>query len=105
MDWYELNIEEPIREIVRNLRNNGINTFCSCGHGMWIQCESVDQNTELNTIYCVFSELKIKKYRVQIFDDIIEGHRYTHIEISFPDKNGEYYSRTIDNESFILNKF
>lgn len=35
MDWYEM-IEEPIRETVRLLRDNGFNTISSCGHEMEI---------------------------------------------------------------------
>jgi hypothetical protein len=31
-DWYDLHIEKPIQNLVRLLRNNGFNTFCSCGH-------------------------------------------------------------------------
>ena len=38
MDWYD-NIEEPVREIVRELRSNGINTTSSCGHEMTIQAD------------------------------------------------------------------
>ncbi len=37
MDWYEERIEEPIRDIVRELRNNGINTTNSCGHEMSVE--------------------------------------------------------------------
>lgn len=37
-DWY-LEIEEPVREIVKTLRDNGINTTCSCGHEMTIQVD------------------------------------------------------------------
>ena len=33
------NIEEPIRGIVKELRNNGINTTSSCGHEMTIQAD------------------------------------------------------------------
>lgn len=32
MDWYEKNIEEPLRNLVKLLRDNGFNTECSCGH-------------------------------------------------------------------------
>lgn len=39
-DWYDQHIEDPLKGIVRYLRNNGINTECSCGHEMWIQCHS-----------------------------------------------------------------
>lgn len=37
-DWYET-IEEPIRELVRRLRDSGINTTCSCGHKMYVQAD------------------------------------------------------------------
>lgn len=37
VDWYE-NIEPGVREIVRLLRDNGINTECSCEHDKYIQC-------------------------------------------------------------------
>lgn len=30
-DWYEC-VEEPLRDLVRLLRNNGFNTTGSCGH-------------------------------------------------------------------------
>jgi len=32
LDWYEEAIEKPIRDLIKTLRNNGFNTFCSCGH-------------------------------------------------------------------------
>lgn len=38
-DWYNENIEEPIRSTVKLLRDNGFNTTCSCGHEMEIECE------------------------------------------------------------------
>lgn len=37
-DFYS-EIEEPIRDIVKYLRDNGINTICSCGHEMTIQAD------------------------------------------------------------------
>lgn len=39
VDWYERMIEEPIRDLVRLLRNSGYNTECSCGHKMYVQCQ------------------------------------------------------------------
>lgn len=41
-DWYAENIEEPVRPLVRYLRDNGINTQSSCGHLMWVNCEFSD---------------------------------------------------------------
>jgi hypothetical protein len=39
MDWYEEYIEEPIRDLVKLLRDNGFNTQCSCGHKMYVECQ------------------------------------------------------------------
>jgi len=38
-DWYQENIEHPLQELVKILRNNGVNTESSCGHKMYIQCQ------------------------------------------------------------------
>ena len=40
MGWYD-QIEEPIRPLVRKLRDNGINTISSCGHDMSIQTDLI----------------------------------------------------------------
>ena len=44
MSWYEEYIEEPIRPLVRLLRDNGFNTTSSCGHDMWVEMEFVDDS-------------------------------------------------------------
>ena len=100
-NWYKINIEKPTREIIKNLRNNGINTFCSCGHKLWIQCETYDPTEDLNTIFCVLVTMNIKQYRVNIFVDYDEKCKYNRVlEISFPDKNGIYYNEERDNPQF-----
>lgn len=38
-DWYKENIEAGIRDLVFLLRNNGVNTECSCEHKKYIQCQ------------------------------------------------------------------
>lgn len=64
--WYTEFIEEPVREIVKHLRNNGINTIQSCGHNMTIECvSSGDLTKELSVIYFLFEDLKVGKYRVE----------------------------------------
>ena len=35
--WYLDHIEPPLRELVHYLRNQGVNTSCSCGHEMWVE--------------------------------------------------------------------
>jgi len=49
-DWHEENIEAGIREVVRLLRNNGINTTQSCHHAMVIEAESYENN-EASKVY------------------------------------------------------
>lgn len=39
-EFYE-NIEEPVRDIVRVLRDNGVNTTCSCGHKMYVEADII----------------------------------------------------------------
>lgn len=55
MDWYE-KIEIEIREIVRELRNKGINTTCSCGHKMYIEGDSNDLNEDERVISTIMLE-------------------------------------------------
>lgn len=103
--WYKFNIEEPIREIVKRLRNNGINTFCSCGHNMWIECQTCDPTTDLMTIFNVLVTMGIKKYKVSIDTNYNATHWYTtFLTILFPDKKGNYFYENEINKKFIGNK-
>jgi hypothetical protein len=83
-DWY-LKIEPEVRDIVYALRNNGINTFCSCGHDMWIQCETNDPTEELKVIYNILVEqFKIVNYCVNVDFKISEGYISKFLEIKLP---------------------
>ncbi len=61
MNGFYSNIEKPIRDIVRELRDNGINTTCSCGHDMTIQADLI-----------VSGELQI--IHNTLFNHLIEGN-------------------------------
>ena|ERR1700723_3987571 len=37
-DWYDINVESGVRDIVRLLRNNGFNTESACHHDMEVVC-------------------------------------------------------------------
>ena len=39
-NWYSENIEDQLKDIIKYLRNNGVNTECSCGHELYIQCQA-----------------------------------------------------------------
>ena len=54
-DWYDC-IELAVRDVVKELRNNGINTTCSCGHKMVIQGDSVDLNSDEEVISTIMLE-------------------------------------------------
>jgi hypothetical protein len=71
-------IEENVREAIFQLRNNGINTECSCHHEGFIQCQSLDPSTELDIIYNVMYELKIEKWKAELTADHTPAyyHRY-----------------------------
>jgi hypothetical protein len=48
-DWYD-NIEEGLRDVVKLLRNNGVNTTCSCHHSMTVEAENYEGG-EIDQIY------------------------------------------------------
>ena len=103
--WYKNNIEKPVRKIVKNLRNQGINTQCSCGHRLYIQCGSIDIFEELRTIYNVLVTMNIDTYQVILYENCIDSHKHTCLEIMLPDENGEYYCETKDNPKFTRQKW
>jgi hypothetical protein len=81
MDWYEEKIEPKIRELVKKLRNNGINTFCSCEHEKYIECETYDSNREYGTIFNVLTEMGYKKFTIDFhfkfdFEPVGANDRY-----------------------------
>jgi hypothetical protein len=71
-------IEETVREVIFELRNNGINTECSCHHEGYIQCQCLDPTEELDIIYNVMHELKIKKWKAELTAECnpIYYHKY-----------------------------
>ena len=61
-DWY-LNIEEPIRDIVKLLRNNGWNTTCSCGHEMTIELDIYGMD-QIETLATFLRERDYKSFSI-----------------------------------------
>jgi len=91
-DWYSC-IEEPVRDLIKHLRNNGINTVCSCGHEMYIQADLIPDG-ELkhihDLIYCWLAEnQKPINYSIEIHLAVSKGiivQCFVHITL---DKNKE----------------
>lgn len=85
MDWYEENIEEGIRDIVRLLRNNGINTEASCEHKNYIQCQyPMDEN--IARVDCLLFNNGFRNYRIDISIIRENGHICKGMNIIFGPK-------------------
>lgn len=96
-DWYERCIEEPLRGLVHHLRNNGINTECSCAHDspMYIQCQylldgEIQRIHEL--VWAYLSENgKPVEFDIKVRHQVRDGHRaITSIDIEFPNHDPDH---------------
>lgn len=88
-NWYDEKIEEPLRDIVRILRNNGINTECSCGHEKYIQCQYLldgDVRTINSLLFNYFHKLGMNEpdFTISVRHQVIKGHQYSSLEVKFP---------------------
>lgn len=82
LSWYEAWIEEPIRPIVKLLRDNGFNTECSCGHEMCVQCQFPKTDSgELMRLDELLYNSGYKDYLIIVEIRRIDGHRYDTMEI------------------------
>ena len=66
-NWYS-QLEEPVRDLVRLLRNEGFNTTCSCGHlpNPYLQFEWYDDRN-ISRIYNLLSENDYRNFEIQAF--------------------------------------
>lgn len=62
-NWYERNIEPEVRDLVRLLRNNGYNTFRSCGHDEWISF-AVEDPKEAWTLMLFLRERNYENFEI-----------------------------------------
>lgn len=96
-DWYTKSIEEPVRDLVKYLRNNGINTECSCGHDMYIQCQYRPDGF-IYDLHCLLFEYFSGKegsdnfsdinYNIVVNHKVIRGNFHSSIDIELTDKYG-----------------
>jgi len=80
-NWLDTHIESDVREAVRALRANGVNTIGSCQHDadgdikyMEIDCLSSNVTTTVNTIRQIFANLNIKNYYVKAWWNSVNGY-------------------------------
>jgi hypothetical protein len=98
-DWYD-RVEEPLKELVKLLRNNGFNTLSSCGHRpnpyVLIYWGCID--TEITRLYLLLVENHYYNFRIDaswLTDEIIDkvmldfGTPLRTLEIKFYTKKEE----------------
>jgi hypothetical protein len=97
MDWYEEAIEEPIRDLVKYLRNSGINTECSCGHDMYIQCQCLVDGQLYglhNILWNYFSERNLPiDFSIEITHRVVDGKPHSVLNIILKKKHYKDYSQ------------
>ena len=83
-EWYN-NIEEPLKELVFILRNNGFNTESSCGHKKYIQCQYILEGELMRLhriLYNYLDDNNISKdYEINITIKVINGCQYPSLTI------------------------
>ena len=72
-DWYEENIEQGVRDLVRLLRNNGVNTTCSCEHERYVQCDYM-ADWELFRIHHLLVNEGYTDFSIELHIEIRDGY-------------------------------
>lgn len=79
VDWYS-GIEEPLRELVKLLRNNGVNTTSSCGHlpSPYIEIDWFDDR-DVTKIYNLLVENEYGGFVITACWSHIDATRYIRV--------------------------
>jgi len=88
ISWYEGTIEEPVRELVRLLRNNGFNTECSCGHEMYVQCQYIPDG-QIHRLHDLLFNNGYRNYKIEVVVRVVGGNLHASLDISIEEKAGE----------------
>lgn len=95
-DWYERNVDEPVRELVKHLRNNGVNTECCCGHDtpMYIQCQYSPDGSIQEIHQLVWTFLAERKqgvnFTISLDHTVRDGYAYSSLNIELPNDDGDH---------------
>ncbi|MCK4359151.1 MAG: hypothetical protein KAW92_10510 [Candidatus Cloacimonetes bacterium] len=82
-NWYEDVIEEPVRDLVRLLRDNGFNTVCIYGHGMYVQCQYIVDG-EIQRLHNLLFNNGYRDYTINLCVQVMNGYQYTNLDIKIP---------------------
>ncbi len=91
-DWYEEHIEPGVRKIVRLLRDNGINTECSCEHEKYVQCQ-YPMDEDIKKVDCLLFNNGFRNYKIDIHIVREDGHARKSMNIEFEDLFEQTYER------------
>ena len=72
-DWYGAKIEPEIRRVVRALRDQGVNTTASCGHGMWVE-GAAEYGEESYSIVNLLAHLGYADFNLTLYHRCRSGH-------------------------------
>lgn len=75
-------VEEPIRAVVKALREAGINTTSSCGHEMTVEFDSFDLTADLAIIHNTLAKFWQTEYRDWRVGYGVYHYRFGRIESS-----------------------
>ena len=93
-EFYE-SIEEPIRNVVKLLRDNGFNTESSCGHTMEVQIQLFPDGQLESLHSLIFNYLHKNSlplnYKIDIQIEVIDSYMYTYLNLTF--KKGKVYAK------------
>ena len=87
--WYEKFIEKSIRPHVKLLRENGFNTYASCGHRMYISGTCLSAR-ELDNLQDILVNAGYNNYKLNYTQERINGIIIHDFELKFPLKDGTY---------------
>lgn len=84
--WYNAAIEAPVRELVRLLRDNGVNTESSCGHKLCIQCQYIPDGFIKHLHDLVWNYLHEQgepiNFEIVVNHRVEDGHSYTVLDLN-----------------------
>lgn len=96
-DWYEENIESGVRDLVRLLRDNGVNTECSCvGHQEgalpYVQCRYVPDG-EVKRIQDLLINAGHRNFILRLYHKVADGHPYSTLDIYIGRDEGDVFRK------------
>lgn len=92
MDWYEENIEQGIRPLVRLLRDNGFNTYDSCEDSMHVSCELYD-SSQIDELYNLLKSNNYQKFKIsETYYQNSLGQLIKELTVNLPMKDGFFCS-------------